>query len=202
MKTKHKIIIGVILGVFGIAFIVLASSTIDYSGEWNKLDIQRSEKQESIDSLQRVLDTIQREIDIIENQMRTLEKQAELARIKKGILPKAEAMHSAPQPAQSVDMDKLAYAIAMAETKNGELGYGKDYKNAFGIKNGSIAPCAQIGRNRMCIYSSIEASYEAFKKIWGKGYGGRYPTYRDAQVWTGNDRPDTWLKNVNFYYNQ
>jgi hypothetical protein len=90
----------------------------------------------------------------------------------------------------------------MAETKNGELGYGKMYNNAFGIKNGSIAPCEKIGNSRMCIYDNIGESYEAFKKIWTKGYGGKFPTYKAAQVWTGNDRPDNWIKNVKFYYNK
>jgi hypothetical protein len=100
----------------------------------------------------------------------------------------------------SVNIDKLAYAISMAETHNCELGYGKQYNNSFGIKNGSISPCIKTGNNRMCIYESPEQSYEAFKKIWTKGYGGRFPTYRDAQAWTGNDRPDNWLRNVNSYY--
>jgi len=90
----------------------------------------------------------------------------------------------------------------MAETKNCELGYGEMYNNCFGVKNGSIAPCEKIGNNRMCIYTHPDQSYEAFKKIWTIGYGGHYPSRKAAAVWTGNDRPDNWMKNVNYYYNE
>ena len=99
-----------------------------------------------------------------------------------------------------VDLDKLAYAIAWAETHDCELGYGEMYFNCFGIKNGSIAPCDKIGNNNMCVYNSKEESYAAFTKIWSEGYGGSFPTYYAAQVWTGNDSPDTWLNNVKDKY--
>lgn len=105
-------------------------------------------------------------------------------------------------PGYDFNLDKLAYAVSMAETKGGELGYGKLYNNMYGIKNGSIAPCAKIGKSRMCIYEKKEDSTEAFKKIWANGYGLRFPSYKDAQVWTGNDRPDNWIKNVRFYYDK
>jgi hypothetical protein len=100
-----------------------------------------------------------------------------------------------------VDMDKLAYAIAMAETHNCTKGYGKSYNNCFGIKNGNTAPCKKVGKNRMCIYDTPEESYVAFKIIWSKWYKG-FPTYKQAALWTGNDRPDNWLKNVKFHYNK
>jgi hypothetical protein len=100
------------------------------------------------------------------------------------------------------DLDKVAYAVAMAETHNCTLGYGKEYNNCFGIKNGNTAPCPEIGRNRMCIYERPEQSYEAFKKIWVKWYGGGLPTWAGAQKWTGNSNPSSWIKNVKYYYNQ
>lgn len=53
----------------------------------------------------------------------------------------------------------------------------------------------------MCVYNKPEESYTAFKKIWTQGYGGEFPTYYAAQVWTGGDTPDTWLKNVDYHYN-
>lgn len=99
-------------------------------------------------------------------------------------------------------LDKVAYAVAMAETKNCTEGYGKTYNNCFGIKNGNTAPCTKIGRSRMCIYEKPEDSYEAFKKIWGKWYGGGLPTRQGAVKWTGGDRVDTWIYNVNHYYNK
>lgn len=98
-------------------------------------------------------------------------------------------------------MDKLAYAVAMAETANCTKGYGLEYNNCFGIKNGNTAPCERIGQNRMCIYEKPEDSYVAFNKIWTKWYGGT-PTWNDAAKWTGNDNPTHWLNNVHFYLNQ
>ena len=99
------------------------------------------------------------------------------------------------------DIDKLAYAVAMAETKNGTLGYGKSHNNAFGIKKGNTVPCETVGFRKMCKFDSIEDSYAAFKKIWGKWYGG-FPNRAKAATWTGNDNPDTWLRTVSFYYHK
>jgi hypothetical protein len=100
------------------------------------------------------------------------------------------------------EIDRIAYAVAMAETHNCTKGYGEEYNNCFGMKNGSIAPCEEIGRNRMCIYESTEDSYAAFKKVWVEGYGGGYPTTNMAAVWTGNDRPGNWLNNFADAYNK
>ena len=100
----------------------------------------------------------------------------------------------------NVDIDKLAYAVAMAETGDCTKGYGLQYNNCFGLKNGSIVPC-ETGANRMCIFESKEEAYEAFKKVWLEGYGERFPTTADADAWTGKDRRDTWLNAVKqFYY--
>lgn len=103
-------------------------------------------------------------------------------------------------PNVSLDLNKLAKAVAWAETHDCQLGYGSMYSNCFGIKNGSIAPCAKVGNNRMCVYNAPHESYEAFYKIWQLGYGGQFPSYAAAQSWTGNDRPDTWLANVTEHY--
>lgn len=101
----------------------------------------------------------------------------------------------------AVNISKLAYAVAMAETHDCTLGYGEMYNNCFGIKRGSIVPC-ETGQNNMCIFGSKDEAYAAFREIWTKGYGGEFPSYRAAQVWTGNDSPDTWLENVKHYYYQ
>jgi hypothetical protein len=101
----------------------------------------------------------------------------------------------------TVDMDALARAVAWHETKDCTLGYGKEYNNCQGIKRGSIVPC-DIGRNRMCIFSSKEESHEAFKKVWTIGYGGRMPTIADARVYSGNDRADIWIANVHAKYRE
>lgn len=89
----------------------------------------------------------------------------------------------------------------MAETGNCTKGYGLDYSNCFGIKNGNTAPCDKIGNARMCIYEKPEDSYEAFKLIWGTWYN-ETPTLADAQKWTGGDNPQQWLDNVYYYLNQ
>lgn len=100
-----------------------------------------------------------------------------------------------------VDIDKLARAVGWHETHDCQLGYGEMYNNCVGLKNGSIAPCEKIGNNNMCIYDDPEQSYEAFKAVWLRGYGDRLPTPRDASVYSGNDDPTSWRKNVLQHYN-
>lgn len=111
--------------------------------------------------------------------------------------------NKAPAVASNDVLDKVAYAVAMAETHNctAKGSYGVMYNNCFGIKNGNTAPCPKVGRNRMCIYEKPEDSYVAFKKIWTTWYGGGLPTRKAAARWTGNDSPDSWLKNVHFHFN-
>jgi hypothetical protein len=99
-----------------------------------------------------------------------------------------------------IDIDKLAYAVSMAETHNCTKGYGLSVNNCFGIKNGSIAPCENQLKDRTCIYEKPEESYIAFKKIWTKGYGGRFPTIEDANAWVGKSGRYKWLENVSYYY--
>ena len=102
---------------------------------------------------------------------------------------------------KEIDIDKLAFAVAMQETKNCQLWFWKTYNNCFWIKNWSVAPCKKIGRKNMCIYNSPAESYVAFRKIWTKVYGWVFPDYRKARLWSGNDRASEWLKNVNYFYN-
>lgn len=56
------------------------------------------------------------------------------------------------------------------------------------------------GVRRGKTYASKEESYADFIRIW-TAYYGEYPAYEMAVRWTGNDRPDQWLKNVEKYYN-
>ena len=100
---------------------------------------------------------------------------------------------------EDFDLDKLAYAVAMAETQNCKKWFGKMYNNCFGIKNWNTVPCEKTGRLRMCIFYSPEESYKAFKIIWAKHYK-RFPDYRLASIWTGRDSASTWLKHVRSYY--
>lgn len=103
---------------------------------------------------------------------------------------------------ENFDINKLAKAVARHETASCTKWYGKEYNNCFWIKNWNTAPCPKIGRNRMCIYATQEESYEAFKKIWIKWYGGM-PTLASSRRWSGNDNAGNWMKNVtSFYYKQ
>lgn len=100
------------------------------------------------------------------------------------------------------DIDRFARAVASHETVGCTMGYGRPpYNNCFGIKNGSIAPCKKMGKNRMCMYETREESFEAFKAIWKQGYGNRLPTLAMAHTYSGSDRSDSWLVNVLNYYN-
>tara|TARA_R100000656_G_C3951495_1_gene128552 strand:+ start:1261 stop:1632 length:372 start_codon:yes stop_codon:yes gene_type:complete len=101
--------------------------------------------------------------------------------------------------AEKADIERLAYAISWAETSNCTEGTGLTHNNCFGLRQSSIVPCT-LGRSNFCIYETPAESFKAFRKIWEEGYGGRYPTRKDAEVWTNNDRVDNWLSIVANYY--
>jgi hypothetical protein len=98
-------------------------------------------------------------------------------------------------------MDKLSYAVAVAETSNCTLGYGVSHNNCHGIKKGNTYPCKTKGRSKMCNFATKEESFTAFKVIWKKWYGGM-PTLHTAGHWTGNDNAVTWMSNVKSAYNK
>lgn len=97
------------------------------------------------------------------------------------------------------DLDKLAKAVARFETGDCTLGYGAEYNNCFGIKNGNTAPCKRIGRNRMCIYDAPQESYDAFKIIWKRWYDS-FPSIEQARRWSGNHNAENWVYNVKRFY--
>ena len=99
----------------------------------------------------------------------------------------------------SVDLDRLARAVGRHETAGCTKGYGAEYNNCVGMKNGGTAPCPRIGRNNMCIYEHPEESYAAFKKVWGKWYR-TMPTIELARRYSGNDKAESWLANVTYFY--
>jgi hypothetical protein len=90
------------------------------------------------------------------------------------------------------DLDKLSYAVAMAETKN-----CKDVTN-FTRRNNCHGIILSQG---IANYESIEESHEHFKDIWTRLYGA-YPDYRLAHRWTGGDRTNHWIVAVNQYYHE
>lgn len=93
------------------------------------------------------------------------------------------------------DISKLAYAVAMAETKDCTTGMGVTKLNCFGIMEWPN------GVRQGKTYNTKDEAYGDFRRIWESFYGG-YPTYQQAVKWTGNDHPDNWLKIVSFYYNK
>ena len=102
----------------------------------------------------------------------------------------------APQKAAPVgyDLDKLAHAVATAETGGCTLGSGKTHHNAYGIM---VWP---NGHRQFKRYSSCEESVKDFKRIWA-AYYKRFPDLNLARRWTGNDRASTWLATVTRTYN-
>lgn len=94
---------------------------------------------------------------------------------------------------KGVDLDKLAKAVARHETNGCTKGSAK-YNNCFGIMEWPN------GKRRFKRYATKEESYDHFKKIWAKSYGGM-PTLAKAKKYSGNDKSTAWLNNVTKFYN-
>jgi len=97
---------------------------------------------------------------------------------------------------KALDMQKLAYAVAMAETNDCTKESGITKNNCFGIMEWD-----ENGKRYIKYHNSKEESYADFIDIWSRLYKV-YPTIAEAKRWTGDDNAKTWLKNVNFYYNK
>lgn len=94
-------------------------------------------------------------------------------------------------------MDRLAHAIAVAETGDCTTGMGATKNNCFGIMEWPAwNNYKRVGKT----YNSKAEAYDDFKRIWTQYYGSRYPTWNDAVKWTGNNNPTTWLNNVKSAY--
>ena len=91
------------------------------------------------------------------------------------------------------DLNKLAIAVAHAETANCTRGSGISYNNAIGMMHWDN------GYRELKRYNSCEESLEDFKRVWKEHYK-KYPTIKEAIKWTGGDKPTTWLNIVNKYY--
>lgn len=95
---------------------------------------------------------------------------------------------------QSIDLDKLARAVAQHETAGCTKGSAK-VRNCFGIMSWTG------GKRHFKVYATKEASYEDFKRIWAKSYKV-FPNLALAKKYSGNDRAKIWLNNVTKFYNQ
>lgn len=97
-----------------------------------------------------------------------------------------------------LDLDKLAIAVSVAETGGCKDGTALKRNNCFGIMQWD-----KQGRRSPKYYKTKEESFVDFKRIWSnpKGwYKGRFPDEFLASKWTGNDNPQSWLKNVKSVY--
>ena len=98
--------------------------------------------------------------------------------------PVKEAIQIVP-----LDINRLAHAVAIAETGNCTTGVGITHTNCFGIRYGG----------KWQKYDSPDDSYTDFKRIWLKSYK-TFPTLQQAARWTGNDRVVTWRNRVKLLY--
>lgn len=110
-----------------------------------------------------------------------------------------EAKEEHIRESRKFDLDKLAYAVAMQETKNCTLWYWATHNNCFWIKHWNTVPCPWVSKMAMCKFDTPEESYEAFKIIWSKWYW-ELPTREMAVRWSWNDRADYWWRNVLYIY--
>lgn len=115
--------------------------------------------------------------------------------------PKVVHVEDINVPKTNFDIDKLALAVAKAETGNCTTGYWVTHNNCHWIKSGNTYPCKTRSGSRMCVFKDTEESFTAFKVIWGKWYK-KMPNLVSANAWTGKDRAVTWLYNVNHHYNK
>lgn len=89
----------------------------------------------------------------------------------------------------SVDLFKLSECVGWHETKmctDPGSPTANSRNNCWGIRPGG----------KLAYYASIEDGRKDFIRRWTRGYGGRYPTLRDAEVYSGMDKPLAWYKNV------
>jgi hypothetical protein len=99
------------------------------------------------------------------------------------------------KPVTGYDLDKLAKAVAIAETSDCTKGRTAVARNnCFGIMHWPN------GVRTLKTYPTKEASYKDFERVWSSYYG-RFPDSRLAHKWTGGDRPDDWLRIVTSVYN-
>ncbi len=95
--------------------------------------------------------------------------------------------------AKHVDLDRLAYAVSIAETSHCTAGTGLSKHNCHGIIECNKGACA-IKR-----FATTNESFLAFKKLWMKAYGDHFPTLDDAKRYSGGPG-DTWLERVTIAY--
>lgn len=95
------------------------------------------------------------------------------------------------KPWTLLDLNKLAYAVSMQESKGCDSYIARMYNNCFGIRRGG----------KWQAYVRQEDSFADFKQLWAKYYK-RFPDLALARKYSGDDRAEAWLKNVTYFYNK
>ena len=108
-------------------------------------------------------------------------------------------LHAKPLTMKPFDIDKLAYAVSVAETGGCTKGVAR-LNNCFGIM------VCNHGRCHPKAYKTKQESFEEFKSMWMKKYGV-FPTQRIASCYVTGCRskkpyPKQWLDTVTKSYNQ
>jgi len=91
-----------------------------------------------------------------------------------------------------LDLDKLARAVAIAETSNCKYAV---VNNCHGIMTWVG------GERRLKRYASKADSFADFKLLWKRAYQ-RFPTKTEAVRYTGNDNAARWLAIVTTSYHK
>lgn len=216
MKTKTKII-GVIIiamiGSFLVAIPIIVKSKVNYSQQWEAKAKLRDSQYDIIKNAQAIISVSNRMIEALEHEMKSLEIKAELGRnltIIEGEEEELDIFHGIDiniddirneireelgrdrPDIHSFDIDKLARAVAFAETSSCTKGTALTHNNCHGIRrNGQFVKYPN---------EKHKTSFDDFKELWQKYYGG-FPTIDMANKYSGNDKPDLWIKAVSqFYY--
>ena len=176
--------------VFGLNVYAFASLDTEeqFTTEFEKVLQQEEVTQENIDDL----------IDILDKSILSDTEDA----IDESIFPKEPVVNIEEEGSikkDVFDIDRLSYAISMAETAWYTKGYWVTHNNGHGIKYWNTAPCTWVPKMAMCKFNSRLESHEAFKKIWLTHYK-TFPTYRMADRWTGWDNTGDWLRIVTWAY--
>jgi len=85
--------------------------------------------------------------------------------------------------------------VAYAETGNGTKGYGKTHNNLCGIMYWPE------GKRTIVTYDSYMEGFNACSSLLNRKYS-EHTIDSMAIKWTGNHNPDTWAKNVKYWYNK
>lgn len=93
------------------------------------------------------------------------------------------------QPPEPLDMDKLAYAVSVAESSACRSPVAQRLNNCHGI----------MRKGQYVEFANTAESYAAFKYTWNKSYK-RFPDRALAAKYSSESAADTWLCNVRRVY--